>query len=196
MATPDDTGPRCSEGSGGLAAQDRRRRNPASAIEPGVMASGLDGGQSGGRQHGAIADFVRLHDLLSGLGPGDWVYVTDWRIHGTCQLVGLERSSGRSGTPSVVPSVIPHNLPPQRQISTQPDRSRPQKGQAGRAWLPERRQLPAAAAVALRRQVADSPNCKAATSIPPLGGGALPSRRPKERTWLRIQRLTGGPWSR
>jgi hypothetical protein len=34
------------------------------------------------------AYFARLHQLLSGLGPGDWVYLTDWRIDATRQLVG------------------------------------------------------------------------------------------------------------
>jgi phosphatidylserine/phosphatidylglycerophosphate/cardiolipin synthase-like enzyme len=34
------------------------------------------------------AYFARLHELLSGLGPGDWVYLTDWRIDATRQLVG------------------------------------------------------------------------------------------------------------
>jgi phosphatidylserine/phosphatidylglycerophosphate/cardiolipin synthase-like enzyme len=31
---------------------------------------------------------ARLHELLSALGPGDWVYLTDWRIDATRQLVG------------------------------------------------------------------------------------------------------------
>jgi hypothetical protein len=30
----------------------------------------------------------RPHQLLSGLGPGDWVYLTDWRIDATRQLTG------------------------------------------------------------------------------------------------------------
>jgi phosphatidylserine/phosphatidylglycerophosphate/cardiolipin synthase-like enzyme len=34
------------------------------------------------------AYFARLHELLSALGPGDWVYLTDWRIDATRQLVG------------------------------------------------------------------------------------------------------------
>jgi len=34
------------------------------------------------------AYFRRLHELLSGLGPGDWVYLTDWRIDATRELTG------------------------------------------------------------------------------------------------------------
>jgi hypothetical protein len=45
-----------------------------------------------------------------------------------------------------------------------------QKGQARRARLPQLRQLPAAAAVALRRQVADSPDRKTARPLSTLGG--------------------------
>jgi hypothetical protein len=44
------------------------------------------------------------------------------------------------------------------------------KGQAGRARLPQRHQLPAAAAAALRRQLADSPARTAARPLPTLGG--------------------------
>jgi hypothetical protein len=34
------------------------------------------------------AYFARLHELLSTLSPGDWVYLTDWRIDATRQLAG------------------------------------------------------------------------------------------------------------
>jgi phosphatidylserine/phosphatidylglycerophosphate/cardiolipin synthase-like enzyme len=34
------------------------------------------------------AYFTRLHELLSRLGPGDWMYLTDWRIDATRELVG------------------------------------------------------------------------------------------------------------
>jgi phosphatidylserine/phosphatidylglycerophosphate/cardiolipin synthase-like enzyme len=34
------------------------------------------------------AYFARLHQLLSGLGTGDWIYLTDWRIDATRQLAG------------------------------------------------------------------------------------------------------------
>jgi phosphatidylserine/phosphatidylglycerophosphate/cardiolipin synthase-like enzyme len=34
------------------------------------------------------AYFARLHQLLSGLGRGDWVYLTDWRIDATRELAG------------------------------------------------------------------------------------------------------------
>src|SRR4030095_1540872 len=45
-----------------------------------------------------------------------------------------------------------------------------QEGQAGRARLPQLRKLPAAAAAALRRQVADAANRTAAGPLTPLGG--------------------------
>jgi hypothetical protein len=45
-----------------------------------------------------------------------------------------------------------------------------QESEAGRPWLPQLRQLPAAAAVALRRQVADSPNRETARPLTTLGG--------------------------
>jgi phosphatidylserine/phosphatidylglycerophosphate/cardiolipin synthase-like enzyme len=32
--------------------------------------------------------FERLHELLTGLGAGDWVYLTDWRIDATRRLAG------------------------------------------------------------------------------------------------------------
>src|SRR6266511_2351083 len=44
-----------------------------------------------------------------------------------------------------------------------------QEGQAGRAWLPQLRQLPPTAAAALRRQVADAPHRTAARPLPTLG---------------------------
>jgi hypothetical protein len=34
------------------------------------------------------AYFARLHELLSSLDAGDWVYLTDWRIDATRQLAG------------------------------------------------------------------------------------------------------------
>jgi phosphatidylserine/phosphatidylglycerophosphate/cardiolipin synthase-like enzyme len=34
------------------------------------------------------AYLTRLHQLLSGLGAGDWVYLTDWRIDATRRLAG------------------------------------------------------------------------------------------------------------
>jgi hypothetical protein len=34
------------------------------------------------------AYFTRLYQLLSGLGAGDWVYLTDWRIDATRRLAG------------------------------------------------------------------------------------------------------------
>ena len=48
-----------------------------------------------------------------------------------------------------------------------------QEGQAGRARLPQLHQLPAAAATALRRQVADAPDREAARPLPAVGGVAL-----------------------
>ena len=44
------------------------------------------------------------------------------------------------------------------------------EGEARRPWLPQLRQLPAAAAVALRRQVADSPHRETAKPLTTLGG--------------------------
>jgi hypothetical protein len=46
----------------------------------------------------------------------------------------------------------------------------------------------------LRRQVANSPNRKAASSTPTLGGVALLIRRRTEQIWLVTQRPTGRPW--
>jgi hypothetical protein len=48
-----------------------------------------------------------------------------------------------------------------------------QEGQAGRARLPQLRQLPPAAAAALRHQVADSPDRETARLLPAVGGVAL-----------------------
>ena len=41
------------------------------------------------------AYFARLHELLSGLSAGDWVYLTDWRIDATRQLTGPAPSDRR-----------------------------------------------------------------------------------------------------
>ena len=43
------------------------------------------------------AYFGRLHELLAGLGAGDWVYLTDWRIDATRRLTG----PGTRGPPVV-----------------------------------------------------------------------------------------------
>ncbi len=65
------------------------RGNPATEIDA-ARPDGrawTDGNTVGVHVDGA-AYFARLHQLLSDLGPGDWVYLTDWRIDATRQLVG------------------------------------------------------------------------------------------------------------
>jgi phosphatidylserine/phosphatidylglycerophosphate/cardiolipin synthase-like enzyme len=69
-----------------------------SAAERGNPATAIDAWHDGGRAWtvgnlvqvhvDGAAYFARLHRLLSGLGAGDWVYLTDWRIDATRQLVG------------------------------------------------------------------------------------------------------------
>jgi phosphatidylserine/phosphatidylglycerophosphate/cardiolipin synthase-like enzyme len=68
------------------------------AAERGNPATTIDAARAGGRAWtvgnlvrvhvDGAAYFARLHELLSGLGPGDWVYLTDWRIDATRRLVG------------------------------------------------------------------------------------------------------------
>jgi phosphatidylserine/phosphatidylglycerophosphate/cardiolipin synthase-like enzyme len=68
------------------------------AAERGNPATTIDAGRDGGRAWtvgnlvevhvDGAAYFARLHELLSSLGAGDWVYLTDWRIDATRQLVG------------------------------------------------------------------------------------------------------------
>jgi phosphatidylserine/phosphatidylglycerophosphate/cardiolipin synthase-like enzyme len=69
-----------------------------SSAERGNPATTIDAGRDGGRAWtvgnqvdvhvDGAAYFARLHDLLSGLGAGDRVYLTDWRIDATRRLVG------------------------------------------------------------------------------------------------------------
>ena len=69
-----------------------------SAAERDNPASAIDGGRDGGRAWtvgnevqvhvDGAAYFTRLFELLSGLGAGDWVYLTDWRIDATRTLAG------------------------------------------------------------------------------------------------------------
>ncbi len=65
------------------------RGNPATEIDAARQdgRAWTDGNQVGVHVDGA-AYFARLHRLLSGLDPGDWLYLTDWRIDATCQLAG------------------------------------------------------------------------------------------------------------
>ncbi|HWD43023.1 MAG TPA: phospholipase, partial [Actinomycetota bacterium] len=65
------------------------RGNPATAIdlERGDGLAWTVGNRVTVHVDGA-AYFERLHELLTGLGAGDGVYVTDWRIDATRQLVG------------------------------------------------------------------------------------------------------------
>jgi hypothetical protein len=60
-----------------------------------------------------------------------------------------------------------------------------QKGQAGRAWLPQLRQLPPAAAAALRRHVADFPDREIARPLTTLGG-VEPIKEPATTSTRRI----------
>jgi phosphatidylserine/phosphatidylglycerophosphate/cardiolipin synthase-like enzyme len=71
------------------------RGNPASAIDAGRDGAWAwtVGNQVQGHVDGA-AYFTRLHQLLAGLGPDDWVYLTDWRIDATRQLVGPDSQLG------------------------------------------------------------------------------------------------------
>ena len=65
------------------------RGNPATAIdlERGDGQAWTAGNQVTVHVDGA-AYLGHLHQLLSGLGAGDWVYLTDWRIAATRQLSG------------------------------------------------------------------------------------------------------------
>jgi phosphatidylserine/phosphatidylglycerophosphate/cardiolipin synthase-like enzyme len=68
------------------------------ADERGNPATSIDAEHEGGRAWttgnlvrvhvDGAAYFARLHELLSTLGPGDWVYLTDWRIDATRRLAG------------------------------------------------------------------------------------------------------------
>jgi phosphatidylserine/phosphatidylglycerophosphate/cardiolipin synthase-like enzyme len=68
------------------------------AAERGNPVSAIDAGRDGGRAWtvgnlvrvhvDGAAYFARLDQLLSGLGAGDWVYLTDWRIDATRRLAG------------------------------------------------------------------------------------------------------------
>ncbi|HEY4725165.1 MAG TPA: phospholipase, partial [Actinomycetota bacterium] len=65
------------------------RGNPATAID----AEHGDGWAWTAGNHVSVhvdgaAYFARLHQLLSGLEAGDWVYLTDWRIDATRVLAG------------------------------------------------------------------------------------------------------------
>jgi phosphatidylserine/phosphatidylglycerophosphate/cardiolipin synthase-like enzyme len=69
-----------------------------SAAERGNPGTAIDAGHPGGlawtmgnhvHVHvDGVSYFARLYELLSALGPGDWVYLTDWRIDATRQLAG------------------------------------------------------------------------------------------------------------
>jgi phosphatidylserine/phosphatidylglycerophosphate/cardiolipin synthase-like enzyme len=82
----------------GAAAPDVTAHWLLSAAERGNPATAIDAGHDGGRAWtvgnlvrvhvDGAAYFERLYQLLSGLGPGDWVYLTDWRIDATRQLAG------------------------------------------------------------------------------------------------------------
>ena len=85
------------------------------ADERGNPATAIDAEHAGGRawtvgNHVTVhvdgaAYFARLHQLLSGLEAGDWVYLTDWRIDATRQLAGPPAASSEGclpGWPAVV----------------------------------------------------------------------------------------------
>ncbi len=65
------------------------RGNPATRIDAARQdrRAWTDGNLVAAHVDGA-AYFARLHQLLGGLGPGDWVYLTDWRIDATRKLAG------------------------------------------------------------------------------------------------------------
>jgi hypothetical protein len=65
------------------------RGNPATAID--LERGGGQAWSAGNRVSVHVdgaAYFGRLHQLLSALDVGDWVYLTDWRIDATRQLAG------------------------------------------------------------------------------------------------------------
>ena len=76
------------------------------------------------------AYFARLHELLSRLGAGDWVYLTDWRIDATRQYRPRHRvgaPAGRAGPPGVAirgllwrshPALVRFNQDANRVLST------------------------------------------------------------------------------
>jgi hypothetical protein len=71
------------------------RGNPATAIdlERGKGRAWTVGNRVTVHVDGA-AYFTRLHELLSGLGAGDWVYLADWRIDATRQPTGAGSELG------------------------------------------------------------------------------------------------------
>ncbi len=85
-------------GERGAAAPDVTAAWLLSAAERGNPASAIDVGRADGRAWtvgnlvqvhvDGAAYFARLFELLSGLGAGDWVYLTDWRIDATRRLDG------------------------------------------------------------------------------------------------------------
>jgi hypothetical protein len=77
------------------------RGNPATAIdlERGDGRAWTAGNRVTVNVDGA-AYFGRLHQLLSGLSAGDWVYLTDWRIDATRLLAARAASSVRCWPPS------------------------------------------------------------------------------------------------
>jgi transposase len=78
---------------------------------------------------------------------------------GVAELARLARTV-RRGRPRSSPGMPPRAVPTAHRGRQPAD----QEGEAGRARLPQLHQLPAAAAIALRRHVADSPDGKAARS--------------------------------
>jgi phosphatidylserine/phosphatidylglycerophosphate/cardiolipin synthase-like enzyme len=70
-----------------LTANERGNRATAIDLERGDGLAWTGGNRVTVHVDGA-AYFARLHELLSGLGAGDWVYLTDWRIDATRKLTG------------------------------------------------------------------------------------------------------------
>jgi hypothetical protein len=107
-----------------------------------------------GRLLDVVADRTRAAvDGWLGARPRDWlaqvgtVALDPWRGYASALLAPL----GSNGATEAVNLLI-------------------KKGQAGRARLPQLHQLPAAAATALRRHLADAPDRKTTRPLPTLGG--------------------------
>jgi phosphatidylserine/phosphatidylglycerophosphate/cardiolipin synthase-like enzyme len=102
--TPDRPGPAAADGIGAASAPDAEAAWLLTAGERGNPATTIDAEHAGGHAWtvGNLVDvhvdgtayFARLHQLLSGLGAGDWVYLTGWRIDATRQLVGPSSELG------------------------------------------------------------------------------------------------------
>ena len=157
------------------------------------LRAGLAAGDPTGEVTAAWQDKALFRAVYARAGPAASVTIERFyrwsdgvQVPELSRLARTVRAWKLRSSPSTPPAAAPRGLP---------RREPPGKeGQAGRARLPQLHQRPPAAAPALRRQVANSPNRKAASSTPTLGGVALLIRRRTEQIWLVTQRPTGRPW--